>query len=74
MIRRYNPCALCAQDVGGPATLCVTCAQRLKRETEPPRLDLVAHVREQLRAGTYETPGKLRIVAEKLAKELRRDA
>ena len=35
-----------------------------------PRLDLVAHVREQLAQGTYLTQGKLEIAAQKLLEQL----
>ncbi len=34
------------------------------------RWDLVAHVREQIEAGTYDTDGKLRIVVERLVEGL----
>jgi hypothetical protein len=36
------------------------------------RWDLIAHVREQIAAGTYETQGKLRIVSERLVENLQR--
>jgi hypothetical protein len=35
------------------------------------RWDLIAHIREQIEAGSYETQGKLRIVSEKIAERLR---
>ena len=43
-------------------------------EDQEPRWNLIAHIREQLEAGTYETEGKLRIVAEKLSRRLSDDA
>jgi len=34
------------------------------------RGDLIAHIREQIEAGTYVTEGKLRIVVDKLVQEI----
>ncbi len=43
--------------------------------TEPrpePRWNLIAHLREQIAAGTYATKGKLGILADRLLEELAR--
>lgn len=38
--------------------------------TDPPRWNLIRHLREQIARGTYETPGKLRVVADRIREEV----
>ena len=41
-----------------------------QHDDDGPRLDLVAHLRDQIKAGTYVTSGKLRAAAMGLSREL----
>jgi len=37
---------------------------------DPDRLLLIAHLRDQIRSGSYETQGKLEVVADRLIDEI----
>ena len=72
-------CVLCADPAEPGRQLCARCDKALRRDApreqtkpdrpEEPRLALVAHLRDQIKAGTYVTKGKLRAVAGKLIEE-----
>jgi hypothetical protein len=61
-----------AEDTSTDAAL-APCQTAAPAEDKPPRLDLIARVRQQIAAGTYETPEKWEKALDRLLEELERE-